>query len=296
MRAREGRDPTRSPSQPASVLYTNESGLRRPASLLLEVRADLRPAGILAWRLLLRDLRAEYRQSVLGLTWAFLPSILLASAATLASRARVIDVGATDLPYPVYVLLSAALWQTFVEALNGPLRAVTATRSMLARIRFPREAVVLAKVGEVLVLSVPRVVLVGALLAWYRIPIAWTALAAPLALLLLVALGTLVGVVVAPLAALYRDFERGLTLITGFWLLITPVLYPVPEAGGVFALVVRLNPVTPLLVTTRELLTGDGPSHLFACLAVGGATLAGLLVTWLAFRLAMPYVIERAGA
>jgi lipopolysaccharide transport system permease protein len=287
--------PAGSRSRPAVVVYTSESGLRRPADLLAEVRTDLRPAGILAWRLLLRDLRAECRQSVLGLTWAFLPPILLATAATLASRARVIDVGVTDLPYPVYVVLSAALWQTFVEALNGPLRALAATRSMLARIRFPREAVVLAKLGEVLVGLAPKLVLVAALLAWFRIPVASTALAAPLALLLLVALGTLVGVVVAPLAALYRDFEKALTLTTGFWLLMTPVLYPLPEAGGAFATVVRLNPVTPLLVTTRELLTGGGLSQLPAFIAVGGATLAGLLVTWLAFRLAMPYVIERVG-
>jgi lipopolysaccharide transport system permease protein len=41
------------------------------------------------------------------------------------------------------------LWQTFVDALNGPVQAVSNAKPMLARINFPSEALLLAKLGEV---------------------------------------------------------------------------------------------------------------------------------------------------
>lgn len=51
------------------------------------------------------------------------------------------------------------------------------------------------------------------------------------------------------------DVTRTLTMVATFWMFLTPLLYPVPEMG-LLALVVELNPVTHLLATARELLTG----------------------------------------
>lgn len=81
----------------------------------------------------------------------------------LANQAKVINIGVTDLPYPAYVLFSMTLWQTFVEALNAPIEAVNSAKSMLAKINFPREALILAKLGQVffnycqlIIINVPR--------------------------------------------------------------------------------------------------------------------------------------------
>ena len=43
-------------------------------------------------------------------------------------------------------------------------------------------------------------------------------------------------------------------MATGLWLFLTPVVYPVPNKG-LFGTIIEFNPVTPLLVTTRELAT-----------------------------------------
>ena len=110
---------------------------------------DLLGSREIAWRLMVRDISAKYRQSLLGIAWAFLPSIVMAVGFTLANNARVINIGFTGLPYPAYVMFSTALWQTFVEALNGPVQAVTMAKPMLARVNFPREALILSKMGEV---------------------------------------------------------------------------------------------------------------------------------------------------
>jgi lipopolysaccharide transport system permease protein len=108
-------------------------------------------------------------------------------------------------------------------------------------------------------------------------------------------LGTFFGVLLAPLGILYQDVSRGITLVTGFWLFLTPVVYPVPSQGT-FGFLVKLNPVTPLLVTTRELATTGVVSNPLGFWVVSGLSFVGLLLTWIVFRLAMPFVVERVSS
>jgi lipopolysaccharide transport system permease protein len=55
------------------VVYTPESILRRPRELFRQMWRDLLASRELAWRLIVRDISAQYRQSFLGVAWAFLP-------------------------------------------------------------------------------------------------------------------------------------------------------------------------------------------------------------------------------
>lgn len=274
------------------VVYTPESQLRHPVQLFKQMWQDLLASRELAWQLLVRNISAQYRQSFLGIFWAFVPPIVTAIGFTFASNAKIVNIEATELPYPAYVIFSMTLWQTFVEALNGPSQAVTASKQMLARINFPREALILAKVGEVFFNFAIKLILIVGLFLWYRIPISWTVILAPVALIHLIMLGTFFGLLLAPLGALYNDISKGLTLIVGLWLFLTPIVYPVPSGGGL-ATLVRLNPVTPLLVTTRELATTGVVSNSYGFWVTSLVAIVGLLVAWLVYRLAMPFVVER---
>ena len=284
-------------SAPAAteVVYTPESELRHPGRLFARMWRDLRASRGLAWRLLVRDISAHYRQSFLGFAWAFLPPIVMALGFTLAGSAKVINIAPTALPYPAYVMFSMILWQTFVEALNGPVVAVTNAKQMLARVNFPREAIVVAKLGEVSFNFGIKLILIVVIFLWYQIPVTRAALLAPLALISLILLGTFLGLLLAPLGVLYQDVGQGLTVFTGLWLFLTPIVYPVPQSGT-FATIVKLNPVTPLLVTTRELATTGVVSDPYRFLTVSAVTLVGLFVTWVVFRLAMPFAIERVSS
>ena len=276
-------------------IHTPESLLRHPRQLRKQMWHDLLASRELAWRLMVRDISAQYRQSVLGIVWAFIPPIVMAAGFTLASQANIVNVGKTDLPYPAYVMFSTALWQTFVESLNGPVDAVIKAKPMLARVNFPREAVILAKVGEVLFNFAIKLLLIIGLFIWYRIGVSWTVIIAPVALIHLIMLGTFLGTLLSPLGVLYQDVSKSLTMVTGFWLFLTPVVYSVPEQG-LFGFLVKLNPVTPLLVTTRELATTGIISQPVGFWLVSVLTWVGLLLTWIAFRIALPYVIERVSS
>src|ERR1051326_8604245 len=140
------------------TIYTPESPLRHPARLAREMWRDLAGSRELAWRLFIRDTSAIYRQSFLGYLWAFLPPIATTLTFTFLNSQSILNIGATPIPYAAFVMIGTLLWQTFLDALNSPLRAVNASRAMLTKVNFPREALILSGTADVVFNTVVRAV------------------------------------------------------------------------------------------------------------------------------------------
>ena len=115
----------------------------------------------LAWRLFLRDVRAQYRQSILGYVWVFIPPLVASLPFIFLSSQGVMNIGETPIPYPAYAIIGTTIWQVFSDSMNAPLRAVLAARSMLARINLPREAILLSALAQVALGFAVRLVLLA---------------------------------------------------------------------------------------------------------------------------------------
>lgn len=289
------RFPDRMRKESHTNIYQADSDLRAPANYLRRLREDLSASGELSLVLFQRDVKAAYRQSILGIFWAFVPPLVFAAGFTLLSNAKVVNFGPTAIAYPAYVMLSVILWQTFQESVRAPMVGLTESQAIMKRLRLPPEAVILSRLLGVLFNFAIKLVLLVAVLLWYRIAVDFSSLLALLPLCGLILFGTFLGLLLAPLAVLFQDFSRGLTVAFGFWMFVTPVVYPLPESG-LFATIVRYNPVSSLLVTTRETLLDSELSLLPQCLVMSAVGLVGLLLAWVLYRVSLPYVIERSGA
>jgi len=286
---------TEAPATLEELVYSPDPAVWHPLSLLRLMVSDSWRFRELVRRLVVRDIRAQYRQSVLGYLWAFIPPLAMAVGFSLARDAGVLQIADTGADYVVFVIAGTILWQTFTDALNGPIQALSSFQSVLSRIYVPPEILVLAKLGEVAVNLSIKLILLVVVFALYGVPTGVIALTALPLLAVFILEGAAIGLILSPVAALYHDVTKGLPIVTGFWFLLTPVVYPVPQAGA-FSLIVRANPVTPFLVAIRDVLTG-GPTP-------DPALLAMLSVLWIVvftlalvvFRVAMPFVIERASA
>jgi lipopolysaccharide transport system permease protein len=273
--------------------YTPESELRRPVELIAKMFHDLWGARYLAWRILVRDLSARHRQTLLGYVWILIPPLAIALGLTLATRARILHIAATDIPYPAYLVFSMSLWHTFSDAVAAPPALIERSRSILARVYFPREALLIAGLGDILVNFTVRLMLTVAVFVMFRVALSWSALAAVPVAMVLIVLGYAIGLLLAPVASVYHDLTRGTAIALTVWLFFSPVVYPVPHESSAFAAVVRLNPVSPVLVTARELMIGVPLSMPLACAVVAVLSVLGLGAAWLVYKLSMPSVIER---
>ncbi len=271
------------------TVYTSEPELRHPGRFLASAKEDLRHTAAVAWHLFRRNLQVHYRRSWLGYAWLLLPSIGTTLVWVYIHSRRIVVIAPTEIPYPVHVLAGMALWQTFVDALNAPLQQFRAGRQLVTRSRVPLEALVLAGVLEAFLNCAARLLVLAALLFAYDVPAGWSVLLAPLGIAALAVLGLAFGVVLAPLGLLYDDVGRAVVVMTGLWFFLTPVVYPAAQDG-----ILRFNPVTPLLDTTRAWLTSSTPAAGGFVLVTASAT-ALLIAGWAFLRLARPHVVERLG-
>lgn len=277
------------------TVYTPDSQLRNPKLFFRAMWQDLLASRELAWRLFVRNVSARFRQSMLGYLWAFLPPIITTITFVFLKSQKILGVGDTVIPYPVYVMIGTLLWQGFVDALNSPLRLVNSSKSLLAKINFPRESLLLAGLYEVLFNFIIRLILLIVVFIWFRIQIPITAALAPFGILALMALGLMIGILLTPLGFLFQDIGRGTTVIVSFWFFVTPVVYPPPTTWPA-SLISYINPVSPLLITTRELLTTGKIVLPEIFTLVAGSTFFLMFAGWVIYRVAMRHLIERIGA
>jgi len=277
------------------VIYIPESRLRHPLRLFRMMFVDLWHSRELAWRLIVRDISAQYRQTLLGLFWAFLPPIATTGVFVILNKGKVMSVGDLTIPYPAFVMLGTIFWQLFADALNTPLKTVTAAKSMLSKINFPQEALVLSGIGQVMFNFAIRLILLIPVFLWFRVSVVISAVLTPVAILFLLLFGTVIGVLLIPLGLLYQDFARGLIIITSFWMLLTPVVYP-PSDKGIMGILTRFNPVSPLIVTAKEWVITGFEVAISGFWMVGGITFGVLFIGWMLYKLSIPIVIERMQA
>jgi lipopolysaccharide transport system permease protein len=264
-----------------------------PWLLLRQMLEDSWAARRLAWRLLLRDISAYYRQTWLGYAWAFLTPLATSVTFIFLSSQGILNVK-TDLPYAAFVMIGTLLWQVFIDAVQTPVAALNSAKPMLTKINFPREAILLAGLGMVLFNFLVRLLLFIGVLLYFGVPLTTSLLVFPLAVAALVLTGTAFGLAVAPLGALYGDVGRAVPILGGFWMLLTPVVYP-PNDSGIAGMLATWNPVGPLIVTARELATGQSLSALPQFIMISSGAVVACFLGWIAFRLAMPHLIARMG-
>ena len=237
---------------------------------------DLAASRELAWRLFMRDLSARYRQSLLGYVWAFLPPLAATIPFVFLRSQGLFTTGATAIPYPAYVMISMLFWQIFVDAVQSPLKSVTAAKPMLSKIQFPPEGILLAGLGDVLFSFLIRLVLLAGVLLWYRLTPPATVVFVPFAVAALIILGFMIGLLVTPLGILYTDVTSSLAIVTTFWMFLTPVIYPARETG-LAGLLSRWNPVSPMIIVGRDWLTVGTTNYLSAFVLVSVFSTAFLL-------------------
>lgn len=275
-------------------IYSPEPLLGSPVLLLKSIAGNLIAGRELAWRLFLRDLSAQYRQTALGYVWVFLPPLLSSLTFIFLSSQGIITIDTGGVPYPAFAMMGTLLWQVFVDSITSPIQSMGRAKAMLAKVNFPREAVIMGGLYTVFFNFLVRLLLVVGVMIVWKITPSSTIMIFPLAMVSLMMGGLCIGLLLTPIAMLYGDVQRALSLLTSFWMLLTPVVYPARTEGLAGYLAVW-NPVSPIIVTARECLTGLELSMLGPFAAVTVGALFVLFIGLVAFRVAMPHIIVRLG-
>jgi lipopolysaccharide transport system permease protein len=275
------------------VLYTPQGVQRSGVGGWQIMFQELVESRRLIWLLILRDLSVRYRQSILGYVWAVVPQIATIAVFAFLNSSRVLPIGGTKIPYVAYSLWGMSVWQLFAGCLTNCANSLTASGSLVTKINFPREALVIAALGQPAFDFVVRLVPVVAVFIWCGVVPPWQSLFMPLFLLPVVVLGLGLGFVLSIANLVIRDTANALGTALTIAMFLTPVLYP-PPVRWPFYLINVLNPLSPLVAASQDLIAGGFLTQPEMFIAACIFSTALFLASWRAFRITILRVIGYA--
>lgn len=247
----------------------------------------------LGWRLASRDIRAMYRQSVLGILWAIIVPLVNALTWLFLRSAGVVQVEGLDMPYTIYVFTGTMLWGVLTESVNMPLQKAVANRPLLTKINFPREAIIISSFYHLLFNTLIKVMLILIVMGAMSYSFLNSNLFLfPIGLFGIIITGTALGTLLIPIGLLYMDISRAIPIFFQFAMYLSPVVFVVSTVSWISS-IVTWNPLTPLLENTRAWITGNSADHIFYFLIITGTACILFLLGLIIYRLTMPIIIER---
>lgn len=264
-------------------------------SIFREIFSGFAEGRNLAWQLFVRDLKVSYSKSFLGMLWLFLPPLATAGIWIFLNSQKVVAIRNTPMAYAGFAMCGTMLWTLFSESITKPILRYQGVMKMMTKLNFPREAIVLASLYDMLFSLALKLVILVPVLWMLGYPPTWHFVPALFFAFTLILGGLSIGIFLSPVGLLYGDIGKALPIVLQFAMYLTPVIYPM-RSGGSLAILQGLNPVTPYLERARSLLGGyefTMQNELWGWSAIIVLT---LIVGLVAIKIAMPAIVERAGS
>jgi lipopolysaccharide transport system permease protein len=218
-----------------------------------------------------RDLKVRYRQTLLGVAWAFIQP-LFAMVLFTVIFGKLVKVPSDGLPYAVFALAGLVPWNFFSNALTQSSNSLVVNSALLRKVYFPR---LLLPLGRVLGCLPDLGLAFGLLLVmawWYGLrptpaSLAWVPALIGLALLTALA----AGIWLSALNVRFRDIQHLVPFLVQLWMFATPIVYPSSLLPPRWRTLYALNPMVGVVDGFRWALLGSGtaPSATMAASALG---------------------------
>lgn len=215
----------------------------------------------LLYFLVMREIKAKYKQTVLGIAWSILQplSLMLTFTIVFSVFARLPSDGA---PYAIFSYCALLPWQFFAGVLGRGTGSLLSNQVLVQKVYFPREIILVAVVASAMVDYVIGASLFVGLLWFYKISVTMHSLFIIPVFLIQVSFVLGVILILSPLNVFYRDIGLVIPLIIQLWMYATPIIYPlsvVPERLRPYYL---LNPMAGIVDAYRKvLLHGAAPDY-----------------------------------
>jgi lipopolysaccharide transport system permease protein len=217
----------------------------------------------------MRDIKARYKQTALGVSWALIQplSMMLVFTVVFSVFAKVPSDG---IPYPLFVYSALIFWTFFANCVGAGTVAMVANASLIRKIWFPRATLLL---GVLLATAIDFCVagsLFLAMMFYYKVTLTLAALWVFPLLLIQVVFTMAIISLTAPAHVNFRDIGHALPLIVQLWMFATPVAYPMSVIPAWLQPFYLLNPMAALLDGYRRaLLLGTTPD--LAAVGIGAS-------------------------
>ncbi len=229
--------------------------------------------------LVARDIKIKYRRSVLGVLWTLLnPLFMMVVLSVVFSNLFKMDIE----NFPLYLLSGQLVFNFFSDSTTNSMSAIIGNASLIKKIYVPKYLFVISRVFSSFINLMASFTALLLVMVAMRAELHWTVLLIPIPLMLLVLFCLGVGLILSAITVKFRDIMHLYSVFTTALMYLTPVIYPMSMLPDWLRPIVRLNPITNILIMFRDVMLNnsllDLKSLLLAVIEAVVALLAGLWV------------------
>ncbi|MCA9935605.1 MAG: ABC transporter permease [Anaerolineales bacterium] len=176
----------------------------------------------LLYNLIVRDIKARYKNSVLGILWSMLNPLGLMLVFTIVfSVLRSADIR----QFPIFLLVALIPWRLFSESLSSGSNVIIANASLVKKVYFPRELLPISVILSSLVNYLFGLIVLVIFLYAFGMGLTVYALWMPLILLTQTIFTLGLVFILSSVSVFYRDVQMILEVIIQAWFFFTPIFY-----------------------------------------------------------------------
>jgi lipopolysaccharide transport system permease protein len=209
----------------------------------------------LLYYLVWRDLKARYKQTILGGSWIILQPLLMTLVFAIF-LGRIARVPSDGIPYVLFLFSGLLPWTFFSNGVSASSYSLINNAPLLTKVFFPRllvpAAATLVRLSDFIVSAVVLFIL----MIYYHQTFKWTILLAPLLVLHVTLLALGLGMWFSAVNAKYRDVSTALPVLLQLWMFTTPIVYPASLVPAKWIWLYELNPMVGIIEGFRSSLLG----------------------------------------
>ena len=237
----------------------------------------------LLYFLTLREIKAKYKQTVLGVSWAILQPLSLMTVFTVVFSFFA-SLPSDGVPYVLFSYCALLPWQFFAGVLGRGVGSLLGNQVLVNKVYFPREIIPFAVVFSATVdFAIGGIIFFG--LLWYY-GVHLTILSLLVVPMFFLQVFFVVGLVLilSPLNVFYRDIGLAIPLLVQIWMFATPIVYPLSLVPERFRPFYALNPMAGIIDGFRKIILHGMPPDLLSLTVAVVISLATLTVGLLYFK------------
>lgn len=206
-----------------------------------------------------RDLKVRYHNSILGYGWSVLEPLAL----TVTFYILFAILSDSEDPYrPLTILVGILAWSLFAKTFSNGTTCIQRNRSLIQRVYFPREVFLFSKSGYNMFQFLLSLLVIIPLLIHYDLMPSKQILLLPVALIMILMLGTGLAFFTSILQTKARDVEHMVTIGLRISFYLSPVFYPLEMLTGgripaqYLDAYLIINPMATYITMIRSAFTG----------------------------------------
>lgn len=229
-----------------------------------------------------RDIQVRYRRSFLGPAWAVLQPLVLMVLFNMMSG--FVHIPSDGVPYIIFSYSALVPWTFFTNAVTlcGP--SIASNAPILKKMALPREVFPVSAVTTALFDFLMAFVILIGMMMYFSVPFTRFLVWLPVLLVMTAVLALSIGMFMASIGTFKRDFILATPFLMQFWLMLTPIIYPLSSVPEKYRNIYVLNPMVGIIEGFRDILIhgrAPNPDHLLVSFVI---ILGVFLFSWLLFR------------